>query len=144
MKILLSIKPEFTERIFSGQKKYEFRKQRPKLPVEKVLIYECRPSKNIVGWFSIKRILSGTPKEIWEKCRGLSGIDKKEYFAYCNCRKLIYAFEIDRIFQFDIPINPFEVRPDFKPPQSFSYLENSPIFNYIKNREDDYKCLTLS
>lgn len=140
MKILLSIKPEYTERIFSGEKKYEFRKQKPKLVIERVFIYECHPSKNIVGWFSVKRVLFGSPKQIWEKCKKLSGIEKKDYFTYCNGRRVIYAFEIDRIFQFDTPINPFEIISDFKPPQNFSYLDNSLIFKAIENRGSDCKC----
>ena len=35
MKILLSIKPEFAEKIFSGSKKYEFRRRIFKAPGEK-------------------------------------------------------------------------------------------------------------
>lgn len=132
MNILLSIKPEYTQKIFSGEKKYEFRKQRPISIIEKVLVYESAPSKNIVGWFTVKRIVSGSPKDIWEKCKNSGGIERKEYFAYCNGRKVIYALEIDSILQFRTPINPFEICSDFRPPQNFSYLDRSPIFNAIK------------
>ena len=133
MDILLSIKPEYTKKIFSGEKKYEFRRQRPNSIIEMALIYESRaPSKNIVGWFTVKRILSGSPKEIWEKCKNSGGIERKKYFAYCNGRKVIYALEIDSILQFKTPINPFDICSDFRPPQNFSYLDRSPIFNTIK------------
>ncbi len=132
MDILLSIKPEYTKKIFSGEKKYEFRRQRPNSIIEMALIYECAPSKNIVGWFTVKRILSGSPKEIWEKCKNSGGIERKKYFAYCNGRKVIYALEIDSILQFKTPINPFDICSDFRPPQNFSYLDRSPIFNTIK------------
>jgi predicted transcriptional regulator len=140
MNILLSIKSEYTEKIFSGQKKYEFRKQQPTQVVERIFIYECTPSKNIVGWFSIKKVLSGSPKEIWKKCGDLGGIEKKEYFSYCNGKRIIYALEIDRMLRFHTPINPFEIISDFKPPQNFSYLNNSPIFNALKNLEEGRKC----
>lgn len=132
MNILLSIKPEYTQKIFSGEKKYEFRKQRPISIIERVLIYESAPSKNIVGWFTVKRILSGSPKYIWEKCKNSGGIERKKYFAYCNGREVIYALEIDIILRFLTPINPFEICSDFRPPQNFSYLDSSPIFNAIK------------
>lgn len=132
MNVLLSIKPEYTEKIFSGEKKYEFRKQRPISIIERVLIYECAPSKNIVGWFTVRRILSGSPKGIWKICKNSGGIEKKEYFAYCNGKRVIHALEIDSIFQFEPPINPFEIRSDFRPPQNFSYLDSSSIFNVIK------------
>lgn len=132
MNILLSIKPEYTQKIFSGEKKYEFRRQRPISIIERAIIYECAPSKNIVGWFTVKRILSGSPKDIWKRCKNSGGIEREDYFAYCNGRKVIYALEIDRFLQFRAPINPFEICSDFRPPQNFSYLDRSPIFNAIK------------
>lgn len=124
IKILLSIKPEYAKKIFSGEKKYEFRKQTPKQKIEWVLVYESHPSKKIVGWFSVRGIISGSPKEIWVKCKDSSGVEMEEYFKYCNGKRIIYALQIDKTLQFDIPINPFETDPDFKPPQNFSYLNN--------------------
>lgn len=141
MKLLLSIKPKYSEKIFSGEKKYEFRKQKPKRVIDRVFIYECGPSKNIVGWFSVKRIHSGSPEEIWMKCKNLSGIERKNYLNYCNGRKVIYAFEIDEIFQFENPIDPFKIISDFKPPQSFSYLDGSIMYKSLENKLDDiFKC----
>lgn len=134
MNILLSIKREYTEKIFSGEKRYEFRKQKPNLSFERIFIYECRPSKNIVGFFSVNRILSGSPREIWKKCKHSSGIEKENYFTYCNGKNRIYAFEIDEVFQFNCPINPLEIIPDFKPPQNFTYLDSSIITENIKRR----------
>jgi predicted transcriptional regulator len=130
MNILLSIKPEYTQKIFSGEKKYEFRRQRPISTIKKALIYECAPTKNIVGWFTVKRILSGSPKDIWEKCKNSGGIEREKYYAYCNGKKIIYALEIDSFFQFKNPINPFEFCSDFRPPQNFSYLDGSSICDW--------------
>jgi len=133
MKLLLSIKPKYSGKIFSGEKKYEFRKQKPKRVIERVFVYECRPSKTIVGWFSIKRIHSGSPEEIWERCKDFGGIERNNYFTYCNGTKVIYAFEINETFKFDDPIDPFRIISDFKPPQSFSYLDGSIIFQTLEN-----------
>jgi len=38
-KIVLSIKPEYTQRILSGDKKYEYRKILAKKDVKKIIIY---------------------------------------------------------------------------------------------------------
>jgi len=133
MKLLLSIKPEYSEKIFSGEKKYEFRKQKPKRVIDKVFVYECSPSKTIVGWFSVKWIHAGSPEEIWERCKNSSGIEKNNYLTYCNGRKVIYAFEINETFKFDNPIDPFKIISDFKPPQSFTYLDGSIIFKTLEN-----------
>jgi len=123
-----------------GEKKYEFRKQKPKRVIEKVFIYESHPTKNIVGWFSIQRTLSGSPEEIWEKCQKQGGIEKDKFFAYCNGKNIVYAFEMDKIFQFVSPIDPFEIDPEFKPPQNFSYLANSSIDKTLENWEGNYQC----
>jgi predicted transcriptional regulator len=125
MAVLLSIKPKYTQKIFSGEKKFEFRKQKPKLPFTRVFIYESSPSQTIVGWFNVSRIHSGTPDEIWNKCKQFSGIDEEKYFEYSQGRRVIFAFEIGQIFQFDAPIDPFRHFSDFKPPQNFSYFNDS-------------------
>jgi len=140
MNVLLSIKPEYTEKIFSGEKKYEFRKQKLKQTIGRIFVYECRPSKTIVGWFSVKRIISGSPKEIWKRCKNSSGIKKESYFTYCNGKKIIYALEIDKTLQFDAPINPFEIDSDFNPPQNFAYLNHSFLSNLIESMGGDGKC----
>jgi predicted transcriptional regulator len=122
MNVLLSIKPEYAEKIFSGEKRYEFRKRKPKQVVDRVFVYECHPSKRIVGWFSVSRIHSGAPSEIWERCKDSGGIEEEAYFSYCHGKKMIHAFEIDEIFRFDRPMNPTDAFRDFKPPQDFVYV----------------------
>ena len=42
MNVILSIKPEFVEKIFSGEKQYEYRKILFKQKVDTVYIYACR------------------------------------------------------------------------------------------------------
>lgn len=47
--ILLVIKPEFIERIFSGDKKFEFRRRVARRGVDKIIIYATRPVCAVVG-----------------------------------------------------------------------------------------------
>jgi len=133
MKLLLSIKCEYSKKIFSGEKKFEFRKHKPKRVIDKVFIYECSPSKNIVGWFTVKWIHSGSPEEIWKKCKNSSGIKKNDYFAYCNGTEIIYAIEINETLKFSDPIDPYNIVSNFKPPQSFKYLDGTAISETLKN-----------
>jgi len=121
MVILLSIKPEFTKRIFSGEKKFEFRKQKPNFPASLVFIYESFPTKKIVGWFTVKKMISGTPQEIWDQCGDKGGISRLKFFEYCRENDLVYAFEIERSFKFPDPFDPFTLDSNFQPPQNFSY-----------------------
>lgn len=122
MKVLLSIKPKYSEKIFSGEKKFEFRRTKPKSKIDFVLVYESSPSCYIVGAFTVKKIISGEPNIIWEKCKHSSGIEKSYFEEYCINAEVIHAIEIDKIFKFKEPMNPFKIFVDFKPPQSFCYL----------------------
>ena len=70
MKVLLSIKPEFVEKIFAGTKKYEFRKSLfKKSGVKYVVIYASAPIKRVVGEFEIDNILSDDVDVIWDRTK---------------------------------------------------------------------------
>ena len=47
--ILLSIKPEYVEKILKGEKRYEFRRKLCQKEVDKIYIYETSPVKKVVG-----------------------------------------------------------------------------------------------
>lgn len=54
MRILLSINPEYVEKIFSGTKKYEYRKNIFKnKEVKTILIYSTSPIKKIGNYSAI-------------------------------------------------------------------------------------------
>ena len=66
MKVLLSIKPEFVEKIFAGTKKYEFRKSLfKKSGVKCVVIYASTPIKRVVGEFEIDNIVADGVNARW-------------------------------------------------------------------------------
>ena len=86
--ILLSIKPEFVEKILSGEKKYEYRKKLCKESVEKMYIYATAPIKMVVGEVVItgKKILN--KEKLWEETQTQSGITKEFYDKYfLNCEE---------------------------------------------------------
>ena len=49
MKALLSIKPEYVEKIISGEKEYEYRKRIFKQKIKSVIIYCTMPVGEIIG-----------------------------------------------------------------------------------------------
>jgi len=124
MKVLLSIKPEFVEKIFSGEKRFEYRKAAFKNKnVSDVVIYSTMPVGKIVGEFKLKKIHTGTPEMIWERTRQYSGISKKFFFDYFKNRSEAYAFEIEGAAKYKEPLDPHSIFPGFTAPQSFRYLE---------------------
>lgn len=121
MKVLISIKPDFVERIFSGEKKYEFRKRNFSRCVNNVVVYSCAPVGRVVGEFSIGGVLEGTPNEIWRKCRQFAGITKKEFNVYFSGRSVAYAIEIHSIVRYPKKLLLSETY-HCSPPQSFIYI----------------------
>jgi len=122
MKALLSIKPEFVEKIFSGKKVFEFRKVGFSRDVEKVVVYATAPIGRIVGEFNVAKILEDTPASLWEKTKEHSGITEDFFFSYFKNRKMAIAIEIDHPIRYEKPINPYEKNLKFNPPQSFRYI----------------------
>lgn len=58
MKVLLSIKPEYAQKIFAGEKKYEYRKRIFKRnDVDMIVVYVTKPVGKVVGEFEIAEIL---------------------------------------------------------------------------------------
>jgi len=131
MHVLLSIKPEYVEKIFQGTKKYEFRKSIFRRNVKKVCIYSTSPVKKIVGRFTIVRITAGHPVRLWEKYWAYAGIEKKDFFAYFQAREKGFCIEIGEVEIFKEPLDPHSLIPGFIAPQSFKYFD--PNVQYISD-----------
>ena len=70
MKVLLSIKPDFVEKVFSGEKKYEFRRVIFKKPeVNTVVVYASTPVQKVIGEFSVKNIIFDEIGSLWKKTK---------------------------------------------------------------------------
>lgn len=122
MRVLLSIKPEFAEKILSGEKRYEFRRViHSNKKVNVVVIYMTAPIKKIVGEFQIDSILSDSPDKMWDKTQEFAGISRENYNKYFEGRKLAYAMSIGHVTEYLNPVDPKLVMPSFTPPQSFMY-----------------------
>lgn len=123
-KVLLSIKPEFVEKIFNGEKKYEYRKILFKNnTVSRIVIYASSPIKKVVGEFEIGDILHATKNELWESTQEKSGISKEFFDDYFSNKEFAYAIEIKDLKRYN---SPKSLQDDFNiphPPQSFVYME---------------------
>lgn len=125
MNVLLSIKPVFAEKILNGEKRYEFRKTRLSKVGngDRVVLYASSPIQKIVGEFQVGGIIEADPHELWNRFSEFSGIDNKEWFLdYFGENALGYAIEVDDVYRFDAPIDPYECIEGFHPPVSFKYI----------------------
>lgn len=127
MTILLSIKPKYVKEILKGSKKYEFRKSIFKKydKNELVFIYSSYPVKRIVGTFSVGDIIENCPKIFWNEFKNVSGIKESEFFKYFKEKDKGYAIQINKLNEFKNPVNPKDINPDFRAPQSFCYMSQN-------------------
>lgn len=124
MKVLLSIKPEYADKIFSGEKKFEFRKRIFKnIEVKTVVVYSTMPVGRIIGEFSIKKIHKDSPDSIWGKTKVFAGIDESFFNQYYDGRDLAFAIEVGRAELYKNSIDPKKQYENFTAPQSFMYWQ---------------------
>lgn len=122
MKIILSIKPEFAEKIFDGSKKFEFRRAIYKnKDVKKVIVYASSPVKKVIGEFEVESILNYDLQTLWSLTKDFSGISSDYFYQYFDKKKSGFAIKIKNSKRYK---NPKCLRQDFKllPPQSFLYF----------------------
>lgn len=120
----MSIKPIYAERIFNGEKKFEYRKNIfKKKDIDTVVVYATKPVGKVIGEFKISRIIKDKPSLIWEETKLNSGICESDYFEYFKERENAIAIGIKNIKIYDRPLELGEINPEIKnPPQSFRYI----------------------
>ena len=122
MKVLLSIKPEFANKIFDGTKRFEFRRIIFKNPnVKKIIVYASSPVQKVIGEFEIDEIISQSPINLWDITKKYSGITEDYFFEYFADKKTGFAIKIKNTRKYKTPKC---IRADFDayPPQSFLYV----------------------
>lgn len=123
MTVLLSIKPEFAEKIFDGTKKYEFRKSIFKQTgVKKIIVYASSPVQKVIGEFQIEDILNDYVDKIWQKTHLYSGISKEFYQMYFENKEKAYAIKVGKVFRYEKAkkLSDYNIQTA---PQSFAYIK---------------------
>ena len=119
MNLIISIKPQFVEKILSGEKKYEFRRRIYKQEVEKIYIYQTAPDSKIVAYFTPGEIIKDTPENLWNSFKEVSGTTEEHLLNYLHDKEEAYAIEITDLEIFDEPFSPEGIAA----PQSYKYIE---------------------
>lgn len=127
--MLLSFKPEVYEKIKSGKKKFEHRRNFPDEPIM-AYMYVSAPVKAITGivYLGKRHLLSDWKEEFKEDKDAIARIEKYE-------KSYRYAMEIEK-FQETTEISLEDLRrdvPGFVAPQMYIYLDNSDLLQYIEN-----------
>lgn len=119
--ILLSINPQYVERIMCGEKKYEFRKNVCKRNVDKIVIYSTSPVMKVVGEAEVEEVLVDEPKKIWNVTEEYSGVEREFFDEYYEGREQAVAYKLKSVVEYDKPkmLNEYGIK---NAPQSFCYL----------------------
>ncbi len=122
-KILMSIHPEYVNKILAGNKKYEYRKIKARRKnVDKMLIYSTSPIMKVVAEVDIDEILEELPEIIWKKTKLQSGITKEFFNKYYKGRDVAVAYKLGKLKIYDEPKTLSDIGVSYVP-QSFIYLD---------------------
>ena len=124
--VLLSLKPRYVEKIFSGEKCFEFRRTKVKVDAgDWIFVYASSPDRQLVGRFRVGEVLVDTPSKLWSYVKDGAGISLKEFHEYFAGKKLAVGIVVKKPVRFRKSPSLQSLRKElgtFEPPQSYRYL----------------------
>lgn len=123
MKILLSVKPEYTDRILDGSKRYEYRRRLAAMPISSILLYATEPVGKVVGEVKVTGTVSDSPTKLWEQTKKYAGITRERYRLYFHGKKKAHAYVLGDAKSFIVKKSLAEYRIT-SAPQSFVYIDD--------------------
>ena len=125
--VLLSIKPEFAEKIFSGEKQFEFRRTLYKSAhVKRVVVYASSPVRRVIGEFEASKPLSMTKHALWKKTRRGSGVSWQVFSEYFDGKHVCHAIPVRKAVRYKSSLTLKQASGLGHPPQSFAYISEQP------------------
>ena len=132
--LMISIHPKYARKIFSGEKKVELRKIKPRvIKGDQILVYVSSPEKSLQGVLRVNEVVSDTPKKLWEKVKNEAGISSAEFEDYYTKKEKGYGIYFVVEEEFSNPVSLERLRElfgRFHPPQSYRYFSNEDLAQY--------------
>jgi predicted transcriptional regulator len=128
--LLLSIKPEYADKILAGKKTVELRRVRTRLEAgDLVLVYVTSPQQILVASLEVERVITENlpqnKKNFWEQVKDKAGITYQDFQRYYQGASLGVAifFNNKNIFNNPIKLTTLKKKlPAINPPQSYRYI----------------------
>lgn len=123
--IMISINPQYVEKILSGEKTYEYRKSMfHDRSVENLLIYEKKPVCKVVAECHIDDVLVMPKHDLWELTKLQSGITEDFFNKYYGDKEVAKAIKISNVVRYDSPkeLSDYGLK---NAPQGFVYVDCS-------------------
>lgn len=129
--LLLSIRPEYVDRILAGEKLVELRRRRPRCTAgDCIAIYCSAPRMELVAVVGVNEVRVKSPESLWREVRTFSGVSRSTYRDYFEGADRAVGIMISGVQRLREPIPLNELRtewPGFHPPQGFRYLTATQI-----------------
>jgi predicted transcriptional regulator len=132
--LLLSVRPHFAEKIITGAKSAEIRRQRLGVqPGTPVVIYATLPTAALIGTAQIAAVSSGRPAELWAVHHDQVGLSREEYDSYLEGASVAYILTLTDARRLHAPLTLSHLRAaaDFQPPRSFQYLTRDRLHELV-------------
>jgi len=127
--LLLSIHPCHGHKILCGEKNYELRRRAPRLKSDfSVALYATAPVSAVIGIVKVHEILVTSPEALWKVVEEGCCISLEEYAAYFRDSPKAVGIKLTDPLALASPLPLARIRcrwPQFKPPRSFIYLNDS-------------------
>lgn len=137
--IIISVQQKFVERIIAGKKAAELRRRAPRIEAGcRVWIYTKAPQAVISICVTVDRIVTGSPKDIWQSHRqelGVSLDEFEDYFAETQTGCAIFFKQVEGVSP-GVALSEIRSKSKgFHPPQFFKRLdEGSPELKLFRSR----------
>ncbi|MEZ4725691.1 MAG: ASCH domain-containing protein [Caldilineaceae bacterium] len=124
--LMLSIQPQYAEKIFQGIKTVELRKVKPNVVQgDTVFVYISSPIQELYGKFEVDKVISKPVEELWKIVNRDAGVSQKEFFDYYKDTNIGYGIYLRSPVIIKCPISLNDLRrvwKNFYPPQGYKYL----------------------
>ena len=135
--VVLSIKPQFSEKIVAGKKKVELRRRFPISAPRGAMayIYSTSPTRAMIGSVEIAGVQKLPLGDIWKQYSKVAHIARDDFEHYFSGLTEGFAISFENAQRFSRAVELTELRKrfDFEPPQSFLYA--SPLLRTALRNE---------
>ena len=124
--LLISIKPEYANKIFDGTKTVELRRVKPRLKSDDwVLVYVSTPVRALVGMFQVESVVESSPTRLWSQVKDHAGVTREQFYLYYAGTDRAYGIFLKTFRHLPRAIDLGYLKRKlygFQPPQSYRYL----------------------
>ena len=126
--ILISLEPRHAENIFAGHKLVELRRRKMNVSPGTILwIYVKLPVGCVVGCARVGKVHASSPRTLWRRYGGVSGLSRSEFFSYFGEVEQGVALVLEQTARLRTLITLEALREfdrGFQPPQFFARLNS--------------------